>query len=219
MNEEELKATIGETAFNAMSAEQKTALLGKVVKPAPATPEPKKDDPAPEPDLRKKVQKEKDDAEAEKSKMKTIENSLSFNVSIGQFVKDNADVLPEEISEILKRAEKEKYDTAGEKASAIKTAFIESFFSVQANVDALTPKQKSQLDDYLKLTKNGKDQKAESIYENIFEPALESLKRVKKVEELGKARSGIVSGSKVEDGYKNRLMEASRKKYLNEKGA
>jgi hypothetical protein len=127
--------------------------------------------------------------------------------------------MPNEIQEILTAAEKEKYDSATEKASAIKRAFIESFFAVQDNVDLLTTAQKATLDDYLKLTKNGKEAKAETVFENLFEPALETLKKVKKAEELGKARSGYASSSKVEDGYKARLMSGSKKTYLGEKGA
>ncbi len=170
-------------------------------------------------DLRDKIAKEKEAGAKSAAELKVIENSLKFNLSVADFVKGNADVLPAEIPEILRAAEKEKYDTAGEKASAVKSAFIQSFFGVQAHVDLLTTSQKATLDDYLKMTKNAKTEKAEAVYENIFEPALETLKKVKKAEELGKSRLGFASGSKVEDGYKQRLIAGSRKTYLNEKGA
>lgn len=222
MNEQELKATIGEAAFKAMSAEQVKATLDKFQKPAP------KEEPKPEPKddkkekheetLRDKASKEKQTEDEKKAEMAGIEKALTFNLTAQDFVKQNADLLPNDIGEILKIADKEKYDTAMQKAKAVKTAFIQSFFSVQSNVELLTAHQKSALDDYLKLTKNGKEDKAVFIFENIFEPAFETLKKVKKAEELGKSRSGLAASSKVEDGYKARLMASSRKTHLNEKG-
>lgn len=157
-------------------------------------------------DLREKVRKEKEAAGSKAGEIKTIEKALAFNMSVEKFVSDNADALPSEIPDLLKAAEKEKYDSAAEKASAIRAAFVQSFFSVESHVELLTASQKTTLDDYLKLTKNGKQDKASEVYENLFEPALETLKKVRKAEELGKARSGFASSSKVEDGYKQRLM-------------
>jgi hypothetical protein len=169
--------------------------------------------------LRDKAAKEREDAEARKTETKRLEGALRFNMGLSDFVKTNADIIPAEMTEILKVSEKEKYDSAIEKASALKKAFVESFFAVQSNVDLLTSSQKAALDDWGKLTKNGKEAKAETIFENLFEPALETLKKVKKAEELGKAQSGFANSSKTEDGYKARLMASSKKTYLGEKGA
>jgi hypothetical protein len=169
-------------------------------------------------DLKAKADKERKAAEDRKADFKSMESAIGFNHGVEQFIKDHADILPSEIGEIFAVAGKEKYDSAAEKASALRSAFIQSFFSVQANVDLLTKAQKITLEDYLKLTKNGKEQKAEAIYENLFEPTLEMLKRVKKAEELGKARSGYASGgNKTEDAYRQRLIDGSRKSYLGEK--
>ncbi len=161
-------------------------------------------------DLRDKVRKEKEASEGKATEIKAIERALGFNMGVANFVKDNVDVLPSEFGDLLKAAEKEKFDNAAEKAGTVKASFIQAFFSIQSNVDMLTASQKSSLDDYLKLTKSGKEQKADSIYENIFEPTLEMLKRLKKAEELGKARSGFASSNTVMDGYKARLINASR---------
>lgn len=168
--------------------------------------------------LRDKAAKDRADVESRKGESKRLENALKFNLNLSTFVKDNGDVLPAEIQDILKVSEKESYDSAVEKASAIKTAFIQSFFAVQANMDLLTANQKSQVEDYLKLTKNGKESKSEAIFENILEPVLETMRKVKKAEELGKSRSNFATPSKVEDGYKARLIAGSRKTYLGEKG-
>lgn len=229
MNEEELKALIGETAFKAMNDDQKKAALAKFAAPKPEPepkPEPKggkKDDEEDdeEDDLRRKAAKGRQTNEEKIAETRSIEGALKFNLGVQDFVKSNADLLPSEIQDILKTAEKESYDSAIEKSSAIKSSFIQSFFEIEANREALTAAQKVQLDDFLKLTKTGKESKASAIYENIFEPALETLRKVKKAEELGKSRSGLASGNAVMDGYKNRLVSGAKKTHLgvNEKGA
>lgn len=237
MNEEELKALVGDKAFEAMSKEQRAAAIAKYTPPKDDDKDKNKnkdddkdknknkggkaddseDDDNEEDDLRDKVRKEKEAKDKNAGEIKGIEKALKFNLAVADFVKGNVDLLPSEAGDLLRAAEKETYDTAKEKASAIQAALVQSFFAVQSNVDLLTTSQKAALDDYLKLTKNGKEQKAPEIYENLFEPALETLKKVKKAEELGKARMGFASSSKAEDSYKQKLMAGSRKAYLNEK--
>lgn len=146
----------------------------------------------------------------QKETVKRIENATRFTLGIEKYLEDNKDFLPAEISEIVKLAEKENYDSVQEKANATKAGIIKSFFQVQSHLDLLTPSQKKSLDDFLKLTKNGREEKAPDIYENIFEPVLESLKRVKKAEEVGRANAGFSTDSGVMAGYKERLIKGSR---------
>lgn len=129
-------------------------------------------------------------------------------------MKENASLLPAEVASIFEQANKEKYADAIEKDSTIKSNLIQSFFAVQANLDLLTGSQKAALDDFLKLTKTGKQDKAQSTYDMIFEPAFETLKRVKKAEALSK---GFGQADSTQDDYKNRIMKGSMKHYLGEK--
>lgn len=167
-----------------------------------------------DPDLNEKVrlQKEQDDKKA--GDTKAMERALRFTMGSEDFLKKHESLLPKDVGEIFKAADKEKYSSAIEKDAAIKAGIVQSFFAVQANVDLLTPGLKSQLDDYLALTKNGKQEQAQKIYDNIFEPAFEMLKRIKKAEALNK---GYGSNTDADTAYKNRLMGLSRKHYLGEK--
>lgn len=239
MNEEELKATIGEAAFNAMSAEARASLITKFAnagkqakdeggkktgKKAAASDDDGEEDDEEEDDgdsgdLHAKAKKARRAADERQNETRVLEDALRFNLGVQDFVKSNADLLPEATKEILEAAEKEKYDSATEKASALKKAFIDAFFEIQANVELLTTAQKRALDDYGKLTVNGKKARAHSIFENILEPTLETLRKVKKAEELGKARSGFASSNKVEDAYKARLISGAKKAFFGEKGA
>ena len=212
MNEEDLKNTVGEAAFNAMSPEQRTAILGKFTPPK----EPPKQDPPPpkeDPSLSDKVKKEQEDRDRKANDSKALESALMFNMTSAEFLKTNEKILPSGIADIFKVAEKENYSSALEKANATKAAIIQSFFSVQANLELLTPTQQTVLADYLKLTKNGKEDKANETYSNLFEPTLASLKRLKKAEEIAKAKAGFGGQSHSEQAYKEKLMSMADKKF------
>jgi len=180
--------------------------------PTPPTPPKPEDDP-----LRTKARNEKDEEERTKSNTKKIESALQFNLGIDEFVKTNKELLPEEIGRVVAAGHKETFDTAVSKANALKSSIIQTYFAVQANVDQLTSAQKATLDGYLKLTKNGKEDKAAEIYETIFEPAIETIRKVKKAEEVGRSRAGFASSSSSSAAYKEKLMKGSRASYLGEK--
>lgn len=150
------------------------------------------------------------------STTKQLENALKFNLEVESFVKANKSLLPAEVEKIIEVANRETYDSAVDKTNSIKVGLMTSFFNQQANLDVLTPSQRAQVEDFQKLSKKGKEMKAAALYENVFEPALEVFKRIKKAEEVVKARSGIVSGSSTEDAYKQKMINFSRKAYLKE---
>jgi hypothetical protein len=160
------------------------------------------------------LKKAEDAKKAEGDKLASTrrqESAVKFNLTIGNFIKDNKDILPPEVEDLIKQADKENFDTAAQKSAAVKVGIIQSFFKVKENHDRLTASQRSSIDRYLNLTKNGKEEEAENIFENVFEPALELVKAHKKAEEVGKARSGHASSTESEDKYKVRLMEHSKK--------
>lgn len=152
-----------------------------------------------------------------KAEIKALESALRFNLQAPNFLKDNEALLPKSVAEIFKVAEKQNYDTDIQKADDIKLAIVEKFFEVQENLDLLTATHKISLEEFRKLTKNGKEARVQSVYENIFEPALERLRSVKKAEEVGRAKNGLGNPSDAESAYKNKLIEASKKQYLKER--
>lgn len=179
------------------------------IKELTAKPKPEDD-----PELIEKARKQKEADDKKSSDSKALEAAIRFGIKSEEFLKVNESLLPKEVSEIFKEAEKETYGNAVEKDSAIKSGIIQSFFKVQANVDMLTPGLKTNLDEYLKLTKTGKQEKAQQVYDTIFEPTFEMLKRIKKAEALNK---GYGDEGDAETAYKNKLMAGSRKHYLGEK--
>ena len=166
-------------------------------------------------DLAQKTQKDREAREKAAADQKSLEGAITFNLQREDFFKKNSALLPESVKDLFATADKETYDSPVQKSSEIKSGLIQEFFAIQANHDLLTPAQKSGLADFLKLTKDGKRERAQSVYENIFEPALEMLRTVKKAEEVQRARNGY--GDDSDAGYKQKLISHSRGHYLGEK--
>ena len=174
------------------------------------TPEPptKDDD-----DLTKKAEALRGEERKKADESKALEAALKFSLNAEQWLKNNETLLPQEIKDIFTAAEKENFDNAIEKDQAIKSGIIQSFFKVQANFDLLTQGQKVTLENFLKLTKNGKQEKAAEVFDMIFEPALETVRREKKAEALAKGHS---PDGGFQEAYKKKLMDLSKKHYLRE---
>lgn len=168
--------------------------------------------------LNDRVEEDRNNKAKKDSDNKALEQALTFTLKSHDFLKENESILPKEMGEIFKAAEKESYDSAVDKSNAIKAAMIQSFFKVQANIDILTPNQKTNLEDYLKLTKNGKEERAQLLFDNVFEPALLMVKSVKKAEEISRAKNGFGSSSSQDQAYKEKMMNLSKSHYLGEKG-
>jgi len=174
----------------------------------------KKDPPADDPDLMDHAKKAAAEKDKKNNDAKALESALRFNLGAGEWLKTNASLLPKDIDGIFKASEKESYDSAIEKDASLKSGIIQSFFNVQDNLDLLTPSQKTALEDFLKLTKNGKQEKAQQLYDTIFEPTFEMLKRIKKAQHLNNGSKNETDGEKA---LAERMMKLSKKHYLGEK--
>lgn len=165
-------------------------------------------------DLAAKARKEREQNDKSNLDQKKLESAVKFGLQSEQWLKDNASLLPKTIPGIFEQAAKENYGNAIEKDGAIKAGIIQEFFSQQSNLELLTPGPKSALEEFNKLTKNVKQERAQSIWDTVFEPTFEALKRQKKAEQLSK---GIVDPSNAEAAYKDKMVGLSRKHYLGEK--
>ncbi len=161
--------------------------------------------------LQDKARKEREAREAGSARDKRLTAAIAFDLKSKEFLRTNESLLPKEAGDIFAQAEKENFSDAIEKDAAIKAGVVQSFFAVQSNVDLLTPALKAQLDEYLKLTKTGKQDRAQQVYDTLFEPTLEALRRSRKAEALSKGH-----GAGDDDSYKQRLIAGSRKQYLRE---
>lgn len=173
-----------------------------------------KPDPVDDPSLAEKARLEAEKKEKAAAETKNMEKAVSFNLGAKAWLKENASLLPQNIAGIFEQAEKENFDTAHDKASTIKVNLVTEFFAQQSNLDLLTASQKQALAEFNKLTKNVKQERVQQIYDAIFEPTLETLRKVKKAEALQK---GLAEPSDAEDAYKQKLIKMSRQHHLREK--
>lgn len=174
--------------------------------------EPSKDSPS----LEDQARKTREANEAAQKNQSTLESALNFNIKSQDWLKTNSSLLPKTVEGIFTAAEKEKYKDAIEKASAIKVGLISEFFAVQSNVDLLTGPQKVALEDFKNLTKNDKQDRVTGIYDTLFEPTFESLKKIKKAEQVSK---GLATTTDAQSVYKKNLENSARRHYLGEKNA
>lgn len=200
-------------AMKAENAKLKADLEKNKPNPDP-TPAPKPD---PKPDDKSLAEKAEADRKAKEAKdleSKTLESALKFNLSSKDWMKNNASLLPTNIQGIFDQAEKENYGSAVQKSNAIKTGVVLEFFAQAVNLDLLTEHQKQTLAEFKALTKDVKEERVQGIYDSIFEPTLEMLRKVKKAEALQK---GLGTPSDAEDAYKQRMIKLSRQHHLGEK--
>lgn len=197
----------------AMKAENEK-LKADLLAAKPPEPPPKKDPPAEDPSLADKARKEREDKEKSAKSEKSLEAALRFNMGGAQFLKDNVGLIPKNIESIFAAAEKETYENQVQKSNEIKVGVVQEFFAVQANHDLLTASQKIELDEFLKLTKNGKQERVENVYAMIFEPALETLRKVEKARQLN---TGTKNQTDSEKMLADKMMKASKAHYLGDK--
>jgi hypothetical protein len=169
-----------------------------------------------EPELHEKAKQYREVEDKKSNDSKALDAAIRFDLGAKDFLKAAGSILPKDVADIFSAADKENYSNTTEKVSAVKAGIIQNFFGVQSNLDLLTPAQKSSLDEYLKLTKNMKQEKAGAIYDSIFEPTLETLKRIRKAEALN---GNWKDQSDSEKLLEERMTKLSRQHYLGEKNA
>lgn len=206
MTPEEIEAMKAESAT--LKAELEKL---KATPPPPPAPAPKPPD---DNELADKVRKDREAKEKQTAEGKVLESALKFTISAPEWLKTNASLLPKSVEGLFAQAEKENYDSAIEKANAVKAGIVSEFFAIQSNQDLLTESQKLSLAEFKALTKTDKQARVQAIYDQIFEPTFEALKKIKRAEQIGKG--GGVESSDFETNYKNKMMGVSRKHYLKE---
>ncbi|MDR3112764.1 MAG: hypothetical protein LBU09_00125 [Endomicrobium sp.] len=182
MTPEELQAALDAEKAEKEKLSKELEELRKKNNP-PAPPEDKKTLEEQEEENRK--QREKIDAESKK-----IENAVEFNLKIGTFVKDNLEIVGEKIKGIIELASQRTYPNGIEKANELRASILNAFFSEQANIDALPMDSfKNKALEFLKLTQIKRTEDSAKYWE-LFELAVENIKKEKKHAELLKGKDG-----------------------------
>lgn len=167
----------------------------------------------PENDLADKARIEREAKEKKQKDDGILESALRFDMGSAEWLKTNKSLLPDTIQGVFTQAAKETYGSAIEKVAEIQCGIVSEFFAKQENQDLLTATQKINVENFLKLTKAFKQERVKDIYESIFEPALETLRKVKKAEAEQK---GGKNPDDIDDAFRDKMIKFSKTHYFKE---
>lgn len=195
-------------ALKAENAALKAA-AGKAKPPG----DPKPADPlAPEPgDLAAAAAHIRKQAEDRNNDTRQLESAIRFTMGAKDWAKTHEALLPKTVVGIMEAADKEIYTSSIEKSQAIKAALVQEFFSQQTNLDLLTGAQKIALEDFNKLAKTVRHERVGPIFDTVFEPTFEMIKRVRKAEQVA---TGLHTPREGEAAYNAKMKAISKKAYL-----
>lgn len=193
--------TLTQAQFDALMAK-----LGQPPTPAP-TPTPT---PTPEPSLADKAKKDREAADLAQKNQRAIESAVRFTGQAKEWATTNAALLPKTVPGLIEQAEKENYPGIVEKDRAIKAGIISEYFAVQSNIDSLTPAQKIVIAEYMKLIKNVREERAQEVYDSVFEPHFLMVKGIEKAKQISRGEHDTSDGVA---SYAKRLEKASKDHY------
>lgn len=188
------------------------ALMAKIGgAPAPTTPAPTPPAPTtPEPSLADKAKAEREAADLAQKNQRAIESAVRFTGQAKEWATTNAALLPKTVPGLIEAAEKENYPGIVEKDRAIKAGIISEYFAVQANLDSLTPSQKIVIAEYNKLIKTVREERAQEVYDSVFEPHFLMVKGIEKAKQISRGEHDTSDGVA---SYAKRLEKASKDHY------
>jgi hypothetical protein len=164
-------------------------------------PKSKEDDPTILEAARKKEGEEAD----RKAKEKAISEAAKFSVSIRDIIAGGEEFFPKEIAGIMEVNAKKPYDSEIDKANDLRATIIESVFSVQKNLDLLSEVAREKINVFLSLSQKKREDKAHEHWEYVL-TALDTYKRVSKLERAQKTRSGLASPSDAQEAYDKKIL-------------
>lgn len=128
------------------------------------------------------IQRGKKAQEKQQADQERVITAAKFNMRFETFLKEYAGVLPPSANEIPKVATVEKHPNELDRSAAIKSALMISFFAEEKNLDLLTESQKAKWKQYTSLGTVGRGEEAASIYEVVFEPAVNQARATRQAQ-------------------------------------
>ncbi|MDR3243811.1 MAG: hypothetical protein LBT79_03585, partial [Elusimicrobiota bacterium] len=158
----------------------------------------------------KKEAQEKADA---KAKNDELEAAIKFEYEIAKMVSDNKEIIGDEVKKILEIAKGRNYSNPIEKANELRSSILSSFFSIAANVEALTAESfKKQANDFLALTQVARNEQSGKHW-NLFELAVENIKKEAKHQEFIKQSKGE-NTNEFQKNYASNLREKTKQYFF-----
>lgn len=156
-----------------------------------------------------RVKAEKEAKTREELEKQIYLDSFKYNSTIKDFLKDNAEFLPENLADIINVLEGKTYGSDVEKAQELKRAVIEQYIKRQDNLDNLPDSLKAKAEKFAGFTTKEKLDRAADFYD-IVETGIHTAKNVKKVEAIGKSGNMMGGEKDAVKEYENNMLEFSK---------
>lgn len=153
--------------------------------------------------LKKRAAKTAEELEKEK-----YLEAFKWNSTIGDFLKANAEYLPENLADIINVLQAKTYSNDVEKAQELKRAVVEQYIKNQANLDILPDSLKAKAEKFAGFTTKEKLERAPDFYD-IVETGIHTAKNIKKAEAVEKG-DGTANGNDAIKEYENKMLEFSK---------
>lgn len=139
-----------------------------------------------------------------------VEESIKFNLSVGDFVKKNENILPEEAGKILAAIATKTFKDENEKANLTRKNLLDSFLEKQENMGILQGSMIARAAQYKSLAESDKEKRSAEFWD-LAELGIVLKQGAKKAEALNKINGGSAGDSG--NILQNKLLAAADKKF------
>ena len=163
------------------------------------------------------VRKKKEAKTAEELEKERFLEAFKWNSTIGDFLKENKEYLPENLEDIINILQAKTYANDLEKAQELKRAVVEQYIKTQSNLDILPESLKAKAEKYAGFTTKEKLERAPDFYD-IVETGIHTAKNIKKAEAVEKSGGMDPDKKTAVDDYESKMLEFSKSSFEENSG-
>jgi hypothetical protein len=160
------------------------------------------------------VQKAREELEQEKNAnvaLSQIQQSIKFNLSIGDFIENNKELLPEEINKVLASVNAKTFRDDNEKANSIRKNLLDSFLSQKENIDCLIPSLASRANQYNALAESEKEKRSSEFWD-LAEVGVALKLGARKSQSLNRL-NGVIAGEDSKNIIGSKMLALAKERY------
>lgn len=155
------------------------------------------------------VRKRKEAKTAEELEKEKYLDAFKYNATVQDFLKDNAEYLPESLADIINILQAKTYANDVEKSQELKRAVVEQYIKIQDNLDILPESLKAKAEKYAGFTTKEKLERAPEFYD-IVETGIHTAKNIKKAEAIEKSGGMSVKEKDAVQEYEEKMLQFSK---------
>lgn len=155
------------------------------------------------------VRRKKEAKTAEELEKERYLDAFKYNSTVQDFLKDNAEYLPESLADIINILQAKTYANDVEKSQELKRAVVEQYIKIQENLDMLPESLKAKAEKYAGFTTKEKLERAPEFYD-IVETGIHTAKNIKKAEAIEKSGGLPTKEKDAIQEYEDKMLQFSK---------